>query len=103
MYAALPPDLLRSKALGAVRVDYYGRAAVELIIGAEFTRREEDILWVLVHKGHMRVLVPSEPDVLGHLYGAGIDVQELPALGWEALLELALTTRSPPALSLIHI
>ena len=44
MYAALPPDLLKSKALGAIRTDSYGRAAVELIIGAEFTRREEDIL-----------------------------------------------------------
>eukprot|EP00959_Pyramimonas_sp_CCMP1952_P419909 8795276-Pyramimonas_sp.AAC.1 len=34
MHAALPPDLLRTKALGAARVDYYGRVAVELIIGA---------------------------------------------------------------------
>eukprot|EP00959_Pyramimonas_sp_CCMP1952_P020878 440319-Pyramimonas_sp.AAC.1 len=34
---------------------------------------------------------------MGQLYGAGVDVQELPALGWEALLELALATRSPPA------
>eukprot|EP00959_Pyramimonas_sp_CCMP1952_P153019 3200957-Pyramimonas_sp.AAC.1 len=39
MYAALPPDFLRAKALGAARVDYYGRAAVELIIGAEFRER----------------------------------------------------------------
>ena len=60
MYAALPPDLLKSKALGAIRVDYYGRAAAELIVGAEFTRREEDILWVLIHKGHMRALVPPK-------------------------------------------
>eukprot|EP00959_Pyramimonas_sp_CCMP1952_P171713 3588292-Pyramimonas_sp.AAC.1 len=43
MCAALPPDLLRDKALGAVRVDCYGRAAVELVVGAEFTRQEEDI------------------------------------------------------------
>eukprot|EP00959_Pyramimonas_sp_CCMP1952_P366882 7684101-Pyramimonas_sp.AAC.1 len=49
MYAALPPDMLRDKASGAARVDFYGREAVELIIGAEFTGQEEDILWVLVH------------------------------------------------------
>ena len=47
-----------------------------------------------MHKGHMRALVPMSDGIMGHLYGANIDVQELPALGWEALLELALSTRS---------
>ena len=69
MYAALPPQLLRQKALGAMRVDYYGRVAVELIVGSEFTRHESDILWVLVHTGHMRALVPPSEGIMGYLYG----------------------------------
>ena len=45
MYAALPPDMLRTRALGVIRVDSYGRETVELIVGVEFTRQEEEILW----------------------------------------------------------
>ena len=97
MYAALPPEALKRKALGAARVDSCGRAAVELVVGADFDRSEANVVWVLVHKGHMRPPVAPSSDALAALYGAGVGIQELPALGWEALLEPALSTRSPPA------
>ena len=43
----------------------------------------------------MRVLLPpQEGPVVSGLREARIEVQELPALGWEALLELAITTQS---------
>ena len=34
-------SLLRSEALGAAKVDFYGRA-IELIAGSEFKRQEEE-------------------------------------------------------------
>ena len=35
-------------------------------------------------------------DVLGKLHSSGVGVQEVPALGWEALLQLPSSTRLPP-------
>eukprot|EP00959_Pyramimonas_sp_CCMP1952_P345342 7232077-Pyramimonas_sp.AAC.1 len=43
------------------------------------------------------MLAAPGPGILGQLCGAGIDVQELAALGREVPLELALSAMSPPA------
>ena len=62
MYAAFPSDLLKTKCLAVVRVDFHGKVHVEFIAGELYDRRSGRTIWVLVYQGHMRLLLPPQEE-----------------------------------------
>ena len=57
--AAFPPEAFVNTTFGVVRLDHRVRTHVEAIQGA--TGPEQPNAWLLVHRGHMRLLVPTSP------------------------------------------
>ena len=60
-----------------------------MVTGGDFHSSESDVAWVLVHKGHMRTLILPIGGGVETLRAAGFSVHEIPAIGWESLLELS--------------
>ena len=69
--------------LAVLRLDAYLRPSVEVLCGAQYTGNAADTRWVLIHKGHMRLLHPDCPRA------PPLGSRELDAVGWEAYLEAA--------------
>ncbi|CAE7226211.1 TRPT1 [Symbiodinium sp. CCMP2592] len=69
--------------LAVLRLDAYMRPSVEVVCGRRYSGKAEDTRWVLVHRGHMRLLVPDESCL------PPLGSRELEAAGWEAYLEEA--------------
>ncbi|CAE7671785.1 unnamed protein product [Symbiodinium sp. CCMP2592] len=69
--------------LAVLRLDAYMRPSVEVVCGSRYSGKAEDTRWVLVHRGHMRLLVPDESCL------PSLGSRELEAAGWEAYLEEA--------------
>ena len=59
-FAAFPPWLLEEMALRVIRVDYYGRVAWSSIVGAKAKANRPLHGWVLIYRGHMRLLIPPK-------------------------------------------
>eukprot|EP00959_Pyramimonas_sp_CCMP1952_P301827 6315418-Pyramimonas_sp.AAC.1 len=53
--AAFPPPALSETAVHAVRVDPWGRARLEVIVGAKYdTKANGRDVWMLLYKGHLQ-------------------------------------------------
>ena len=90
MYAAFPSKSLEKHAVAVVRCDFYGRTITEVVVGAAFNAEPINLVWLLIHRGHMRLLRPPPGDMLAGLAQAESRILDLPSLGWEAFLELAM-------------
>ena len=64
---------------------------MEVIIGSQFDHDTGEVIWALVHRGHMRLLLP--PRLVSGRSPLDLicleQVGELPAVGWEVLVEVA--------------
>ena len=80
---AHPLAELADLGLAVLRLDAYLRPSVEVLCGAQYTGNAADTRWVLIHKGHMRLLHPDCPRA------PPLGSRELDAVGWEAYLEAA--------------
>ncbi|CAE7545999.1 unnamed protein product [Symbiodinium sp. CCMP2592] len=69
--------------LAVLRLDAYMRPSVEIVCGSRYSGQAEDTRWVLVHRGHMRLLVPDASCL------PPLGSRELEAAGWEAYLDKA--------------
>ena len=56
MYAAFLLLQLVHNALAALRIDHHGGVHVELVTGAPFRGEGSMAIWLMIHKGHMRLL-----------------------------------------------
>ena len=81
MYAAFPLEELADKALAAVRVNFFRNATDETVVGRNYAGCPSKAVWVLIHRGHMRCLVPPEGDPLKQLAHTQKMLNEIPALG----------------------
>lgn len=92
--ACLPLAELRSAVLVVLWVDYTGGSEVETVTG-EDANASSACLWVLIHRGHMRMLVPP-PDVNGQAWLSQLARPPLdsPSHGWEFYVDHA---REEPA------
>ena len=81
--AAFPPDVLLDRDLVVVRMAGDGDLSTEMIKGVLSMGRPQDQIHVLVHQGHMRLLIPTsnlrQPPL----------IREVLAAGWECHLEAA--------------
>ena len=80
---AHPLDELTDLGLAVLRLDAYLRPTVEVLCGARYQGDAASTRWVLIHKGHMRLLRPDSPQA------PPLGSRELDAIGWEAYLEAA--------------
>ena len=80
---AHPLDKLADLGLAVLRLDAYLRPTVEVLRGARYQGDAASTRWVLIHKGHMRLLRPDSPQA------PPLGSRELDAIGWEAYLEAA--------------
>ncbi|CAK9112089.1 Uncharacterized protein SCF082_LOCUS51984, partial [Durusdinium trenchii] len=78
---AHPLDEWAELGLAVLRVDAYMRPSVEVICGSGYNGLAEHTRWVLIHRGHMRLLRPDQPCV------PPLGSREIEAAGWEAYLE----------------
>ncbi|CAE8697726.1 unnamed protein product [Polarella glacialis] len=81
--AACPPASLAELCLAIVRVDARRRPTVETVCGVNFGGATDRQVWLLVYKGHMRLLLP--PTLRRVEPGA----REVLVAGWEAHMEAA--------------
>ncbi|CAE7199753.1 unnamed protein product, partial [Symbiodinium necroappetens] len=91
--AAFPPSLAQTLALSIVRLDSWGRPAVETLLGAAADARQPRVAWLLVYEGHMRLLIPSSQAMPA-------STRSIVMHGWEVHLEAASVagaTLVPPA------
>ena len=84
--AALPPEAASQVTLCMVRLDQWGRVTYEAIQGISSASGPEEVVWLLVHQGHMRLLCPAGPVPLPS------PVRYVAAAGWEAHLEAAVAS-----------
>ena len=88
--AAFPPELLAHHTLRIVRMSTAGELIQEVIHGIHSLGRARDCIWLLVHQGHMRSLVPptpfTEPPVIREVLAAGWECHLEAAAGSEALV-----------------
>ena len=86
--AAFPPDQLYETAVHVIRTDPWGRARLEVVVGAGYDAASGTDLWLLLNKGHLQVLVPPmvDADTLRRDFTAGRPPAEVPAAGWGAYL-----------------
>ncbi|CAL1147366.1 unnamed protein product [Cladocopium goreaui] len=81
--AAFPPAEAAEVSFCLVRMDAWNRISCEVIQGAHSRSDPKSLIWLLVHQGHMRLLLPeiatSIPD----------NVRIVTAAGWEVHLEAA--------------
>lgn len=84
--AALPPEAASQVTLCMVRLDQWGRVTCEAIQGISSASGPEEVVWLLVHQGHMRLLCPAGPVPLPS------PVRYVAAAGWEAHLEAAVAS-----------
>ncbi|CAE7689640.1 unnamed protein product [Symbiodinium sp. CCMP2592] len=80
--AAFPPSAASHLAIQVVRLDSWKRPTVERLAGASAPLNSPPLVWLLVHEGHMRLLVPTS------------DAMPAPARsitmhGWDVHLEAA--------------
>ena len=90
--AAFPPAALRRTAVHVVRVDPWGRAQLEVIVGTEHALGDGALdVWMLLDKGRLQVLVA--PDVCGETLRSDFadrhPLQEVAAAGWAVYLNNA--------------
>ena len=83
--AALPLSAADERTFCLVRMDDWRRVTCEVIQGISSCATSRSLVWLLVHQGHMRLLVPPMDRALP----AGARV--VSAAGWELHLEAALT------------
>ena len=78
--AVLPTPSLRALRLTVVHLDHSGGIIVEPVSGEEATHTSPRV-WVLIHRGHMRLLIPrgTGPDT----WVGQQSVTDTPAYGWE--------------------
>jgi hypothetical protein len=82
---ACPPSHLAGYSVQVVKIDYQGKVTTEAVVGWEHDGNPKKVLWVMIHKGHMRTLIsPTASSGAAHVSGT-----ELLAAGWEAHLEAA--------------
>ena len=79
--AAFPPADLDSVTLHVMRLDSWKRPTVESIAG--LVSQDEQVAWLLVYDGHMRLLVPRSN------LPRDINARRMSAAGWEVHLEAA--------------
>ena len=82
--AAFPLAPLRKHCVNVVRVDSRGRVACEALSGWNYAGAKSNVIWVLIHRGHMRLLTQPEA-ILEHCCAEN----EIVSAGWEAHLESA--------------
>jgi hypothetical protein len=87
--AVFPLQELQTYTVFVLRIDYWGQVKVELIPGTQ--AEPERNLFVVIHRGHMRMLrAPrgvSCDRLLREMAKARVPLTDTPALGWQAYLE----------------
>eukprot|EP00438_Fugacium_kawagutii_P035496 Skav226807 [mRNA] locus=scaffold2056:134273:145141:- [translate_table: standard] len=78
--AVFPVQELSNVRLAILRLDYKGDVLPELILGTHW-RSGQPTLWALIHRGHMTLLVPTDPSV-GEKLLRSKDVYGTPSLGF---------------------
>lgn len=92
--ACLPLAALRAAVLVFLRIDYAGGFVVETVTG-EDADASSKYPWVLIHRGHMRLLVPpSDVDGKTWLSQLARPPLDTPSHGWEFYIDRA---REEPA------
>ena len=87
--AAFPPTSAKHAACHILRVSHRGACSGESVYGWHFDDQTSPHVWLLVHRGHMRLLIPPGNTLAERLQRApetSLGFAELYAAGWEAHL-----------------
>ena len=82
----LTGSMLQGYTLAVLRISYFGRLEVDLLHGDDAGNGK--LVFVTIHRGHMRLLLPQQPQqLLDHLRTADKVTRELQVEHWRVILD----------------